>query len=288
MRYTFDDNDEDELDSDAPSTRRSGRNHSNGSTPVESGPTVTASGRTVRPRGGGMYGESLLSGQANGIEAGSYDASDMSDAPNGRAARAGRRGSNGHGADGTKKRKHNDNEMSDESDAEDSGNDWDGGDDFEDEKDDGHDSAADDDEEDRDMMLDEEEDDLVLPSLVVKLKVGKPSPSAASANDAPRALHDIEAKPPPSTSTTLSDAVSIQPPLKHEAASKSESRPEPDPMDVDSLEVKQLDHSPALEVSGNALDKSNSSEDPVTCSNLATNGLTLHPPVAQAQANGWS
>lgn len=64
MKYTF--SDEEEIGSDAPSTRRSNR-HSGISTPAETaGPTFTASGRQVRSRHGGAYGETVLSGQQDG------------------------------------------------------------------------------------------------------------------------------------------------------------------------------------------------------------------------------
>ena len=59
MKYTF--SDEEDAASDAASNRRSNR-HSGLSTPAEpSGPTFTASGRQVRSRHGGSYGESLPS-----------------------------------------------------------------------------------------------------------------------------------------------------------------------------------------------------------------------------------
>lgn len=60
MKYTFSD---EEADSDAIQTRRSVR-HSGTSTPAESaGPTFTASGRQIKSRIGGTYGESTLTGQ---------------------------------------------------------------------------------------------------------------------------------------------------------------------------------------------------------------------------------
>lgn len=67
MRYTFSD---DEEDSDDFPSRRSTRNFGV-SIPVEhTGPIVTASGRQVKSRLGGMYGESMLVGQPNGLENG--------------------------------------------------------------------------------------------------------------------------------------------------------------------------------------------------------------------------
>jgi hypothetical protein len=77
MRYTY--SDEEDEGSDEPSNRRSTRN-SGISTPgeISEGPTFTASGRQIRSRVGGAYGESVLSGQGNdyatsgtnGVEAG--------------------------------------------------------------------------------------------------------------------------------------------------------------------------------------------------------------------------
>jgi len=62
MRYTYDDDeDHDIFDSDATSTRRSTRNVSSRNTPMDTGPTYTASGRPSRQPRRGDYGESLLS-----------------------------------------------------------------------------------------------------------------------------------------------------------------------------------------------------------------------------------
>ena len=62
-RYTY--SDEEEGGSDAFSIRRSNR-QSGISTPAESsGPTFTASGRQVRSRHGGTYGETMFTGQQN-------------------------------------------------------------------------------------------------------------------------------------------------------------------------------------------------------------------------------
>ena len=67
MKYTFSD---EEDASDAPSSRQSTR-RSGFSTPAEhAGPTVTASGRQVKSRLGGMYGETILVDQRKGIENG--------------------------------------------------------------------------------------------------------------------------------------------------------------------------------------------------------------------------
>jgi len=72
MKYTYSDG-EDESFSDATTNRRSTRNTRN-HTPIE-GPTVTQSGRQVKSRQGGLYGESILSGQAPSVKSGQYDES---------------------------------------------------------------------------------------------------------------------------------------------------------------------------------------------------------------------
>ena len=65
IRYTYSD---DEGGSDSFSTRQSNRNSRN-STPVEpTAPTFTASGRQVRSRHGGAYGESMRSNKADVLE----------------------------------------------------------------------------------------------------------------------------------------------------------------------------------------------------------------------------
>src|SRR3954452_23789577 len=63
IKYTYSTDDDD--GSEGPSTRRSTR-QSGLSTPAESGPTFTASGRQVRSRVGGAYGETILSGRNTG------------------------------------------------------------------------------------------------------------------------------------------------------------------------------------------------------------------------------
>ena len=65
MKYSY--SDEEDEGSDFSGTRRSTRN-SGISTPAENGPTVTQSGRQVRSRIGGTYGETMLIDQRKEIE----------------------------------------------------------------------------------------------------------------------------------------------------------------------------------------------------------------------------
>lgn len=120
LRYTYDDGDD--FDSDDAPVRRSGRQSARDSSPAQSGPTVTASGRQVRSRATGTYGETLHSGQTTDRASpatGDYTRSDVSEEPRqGRSTRAGNR-------------THLSREMDSEED--DDATSWDGGDEDEDE-----------------------------------------------------------------------------------------------------------------------------------------------------------
>ncbi|CAD0110179.1 unnamed protein product [Aureobasidium uvarum] len=178
IRYTYSDNED---ESDATGSRRSAR-HSGHSTPADSGPVVTASGRQVRPARTGIYGESLLSGQA---ETPDYAASETS-RTSGRATRNSTRLSPLNEDRKRKSRGYNSmDEDSDEDDAPSSGNEWDGGDDDDDNEEDDVDMADGEDEDDMDLDQDAKR------SLIVKLKVRKPQ-EPVKTETAP-----VEEKPPP-------------------------------------------------------------------------------------------
>jgi len=124
LKYTYSD-DEDMFSDALPSTRRSTRNASGGSTPAEpSGPVFTASGRQVRARAGGIYGESMLSGQRKDGLA-TVPLSHEGDGEAGRPQRNTRGRTNGW----AKGSSNYVDEMDEESDAASSGNEWKGGDD---------------------------------------------------------------------------------------------------------------------------------------------------------------
>lgn len=188
IRYNY--SDEEDGGSDAISGRRSNR-HSGLSTPAElAGPTFTASGRQVRSRHGGAYGETISSGlqeQENteivdDVEDGhlkpvSRDRSRRLSQSNGVKAKA----HSGRRIDGYK----SSDEMDDESDATSSGHDWDGGDDDE------VDEPVEDDEDGEDIEMSDDddsvvnvEDDAVPRSLIVSLRYPKDrsSPSSQEAN----------------------------------------------------------------------------------------------------------
>ncbi|KAE9983662.1 hypothetical protein EG328_009619 [Venturia inaequalis] len=170
LRYTYSDEGEGEGDDSgsADTNRRSTRN-SGVATPADpSRPTVTASGRQVRSRMGGMYGESLLSGHADTDGASATENySDVSEQP-GRPTRASRRGeSNGRSKPRKQIEGYNSlDELDDEDDAMSSGHDWDAGD-----EDDADDNLVDEDEDD--MSGESEDQDIEPKSLIVTLRYMK-------------------------------------------------------------------------------------------------------------------
>lgn len=135
MKYTF--SDEEEVGSDVPSTRRSNR-HSGVSTPAEPvGPNFTASGRQVRSRRGGTYGETILSGQQDDqtLATKAYDGY-AEDGEEGAITRGRTRGASSRNGvvqsirSGNRTNSYNAvDAMDDESDATSSGGEWDGDDD---------------------------------------------------------------------------------------------------------------------------------------------------------------
>lgn len=174
MKYTYSD-DEDEVFSDTTGSRRSTRN-TGSHTPAEpAGPTVTLSGRQVRSRVGGVYGESIIGGthaaaeSRGGVELGE-ESEEVTSRPRG-------------GRDWASKGKHIEgynsvDEMDD--DEEDDASEQDYGDD---EEDDDQVSLASDIEEleeepaeETDEIEQMEDDEEEKKSLIVKLPVKTPTP----------------------------------------------------------------------------------------------------------------
>ena len=178
MRYTY--SDDEDYGSDALSSRRSTR-PSGISTPAEhTGPTVTASGRQVKSRLGGMYGESILVDQRKEIEnervlatSQEPESNDGDEQSNGRPRRTARqaRPSRRQPVNG------DDGDVDDESEAESTGDDWSGDEDEPDEPEAEPDFEGDD--EDEEMSEDDSEmEDIELDggppkSLVVQLRYRK-------------------------------------------------------------------------------------------------------------------
>ncbi|CAE7008110.1 hypothetical protein P3342_002595 [Pyrenophora teres f. teres] len=201
QRYTYDE--EEDFDSDNLSVRRSGRQSARDTPAAPSGPTVTASGRQVRSRATGLYGETLHSGQVTDHGSsvnGDYVRSDMSEEPqlgHGRATRAANRGTTNGRALGRRLDSEDDEDATS----------WDGGDDDEEEAD-----QMELDDDDHDAAGDSSEDEDEQHSLIVTLHYRK------GASDAPAAPQDEdtvmtngvddpiaaqkESVPEPSTATT--------------------------------------------------------------------------------------
>lgn len=203
LRYTFDE--EDDFYSDGLPSRRSGR-HSGRESPVaHSGPTVTASGRQVKSRTTGLYGEPLLSGQSADRASpatGDYMRSDVSEEPRqGRSTRAANRATtNGRGLKRTI-----------DSEDEDDATSWDGGDEDEDEPE--HMDLDDEDEEVADDEDDEEGEG--SQSLIVTLRYHKGASESSTAPavngvSADTSLHGMEGQTANSSDTLLTDTKPIQ------------------------------------------------------------------------------
>ncbi len=93
MKYTYDDEDEDDIYSDSTNNRRSTRNTGTHTPAEPAGPTITQSGRQVKSRQGGTYGETILSGRrgSSAISVGGYDGTgdeedELAGEPNGEPA----------------------------------------------------------------------------------------------------------------------------------------------------------------------------------------------------------
>lgn len=208
MRYTYEEDDSFQSD-DASTSRRSIR-QSGRNTPMDSGPTYTASGRQIRAPKTGEYGESLLSREVNGTDELAPEYADGSGMVSSRAGtedsdpvRGGRATRNAgrhsvNDAVNPRKRKHIDgyndiDDMSEEDEA--SGGEWDS-----DKNDDeGEDDAmpdADDENDGDDESADEQESDEPQ-SLVVKLKVPSKSPAPPEVKNEDVAMSNGTATPMP-------------------------------------------------------------------------------------------
>ncbi|KMP03101.1 hypothetical protein CIRG_02793 [Coccidioides immitis RMSCC 2394] len=165
IKYTF--SDEEDF-SEGLTSRRSTRQQARGSTPAEPpGPTFTASGRQVKARVGGIYGETITARQRT-------DSAQTAGLINGRPQRSTR--SNGL-TQSYQTESYNSVDAMDEDDEPEtvsSGQEWEGGDE----------NTVDEDEDMSDVgSLDEE--DTVRPSLVVQLRYGKGNEDQKPANPDP-------------------------------------------------------------------------------------------------------
>lgn len=196
LRYTYEDDEGDDFDSEA-SLRRSGR-----STPAleEGRPVVTSSGRQVKSRLGGMYGESLSIDQKREADreraqsvGQSEDTDDVIIGANGRPMRKSiptkrAAAERGRYADGL------DSESETDGDAEPSADEWGGNVDEPDEESDADADDDDDIDEDDDLM----DDGGTQESLVVQLRYRKGTPT--NGHNVPNGTNGINGAGPPKTS----------------------------------------------------------------------------------------
>ncbi|KAJ6185580.1 hypothetical protein N7519_006881 [Penicillium mononematosum] len=186
LKYTY--SEDEDFSEDEPSARRSTRNAAPTEAFTESRrPRFTASGRQIRSRAGGLYGEALLTGQRDGADDDEFDEDEEEEVSRPQRARTSTHpnGYSGYGAD--------DLEDASEihSSGNESGNEWRGvEDDLED------DFEGDDEEEE--ASADESTGNEEPESLVVQLRYGK---GDASSNPEVQ----IE-KPPPAEDVEMKDA----------------------------------------------------------------------------------
>jgi hypothetical protein len=164
MRYTYDD--DDDFASDGLSTRRSTRH----ATPADTGPVITASGRQVKSRVGGLYGESLSTEQRREYEPGDAETEGSADDMPASAPTRGARRTSRARQEPSKLREHYDgaDDMETDSDGpQDDGGEW-SGDENEPDDDESEGDATDDEEVDGDAVSADEGD--MQQSLVVQLR----------------------------------------------------------------------------------------------------------------------
>ncbi|KAJ5108509.1 hypothetical protein N7456_005184 [Penicillium angulare] len=178
LKYTY--SDDEDIFSDEQPSRRSGRNAPSNAAPVEPRSRFTASGRQIRSRAGGLYGEALLSGQRE-------DSEEEEDEDTSRPQRS-RTSTNPNGYSG-----YAADDLDDQSEARssgnESGNEWgSGGDENEFEGDDEGDNVSGD-----ESIINGEP-----PSLVVQLRYGKGNPSGEPkpSVDEPPPVQDVQMKEP--------------------------------------------------------------------------------------------
>ncbi|KAL2068006.1 hypothetical protein VTL71DRAFT_16104 [Oculimacula yallundae] len=179
MKYTYSDEEED-IYSDSTNARRSTRNTGTHTPAEPSGPTITQSGRQVKSRQGGTYGESMLSGQVAAV--GDYDTANDEPSHDEEAGGRPRRAAATNGqASKSRPGRHIDgyndvDEMT--SDDEGDASEQDYGDD--EEEDDNVPLEGDADDQDEPSDEDDEREDGEEKKLIVKLPVKTPSPDHKS------------------------------------------------------------------------------------------------------------
>jgi hypothetical protein len=279
IKYTYSDDEEDTY-SDATTYRRSSRNTGT-HTPAE-GPTVTQSGRQVRSRQGGVYGESILSGaQTPAISVGNVDGT--SEEPEGaedgasrpRRGAAATRETNGYGRGGAHIEGYNsvDEMDSDEDDASEQ--------DYGDDEDEEDHVQLESDAEDQDDFTDAEDellDEAKQQSLVVKLPVKTPTPERKTKAQ-PLPIAEQEPLQPINLPSTANNATSqgvleTQQPASLNSSNDSRNSTQPTSSFATKNTALSLSTESPTELDG-ALGKN--SLDPVPTSPLALRGSPEKP-----------
>ena len=197
-KYTF--SDDDDFDSDEPSTKR--QRTSGISTPAEHhGPVVTASGRQVKARGGGIYGESLLVGQrpaqssiVDDVDGGEDEASKV-------RTRSGRASGTSRAGRSYVKSYNDVDDMDEESDAPSA--EWDSDKNDDDVDDNLADEEDDDEDEQMSDVLDEDDGEICKQSKLITLKISKTNAAKLSKIEALQ----VEKKPLRDTISPLESIV---------------------------------------------------------------------------------
>ncbi|KAJ5775263.1 uncharacterized protein N7511_000274 [Penicillium nucicola] len=198
LKYTYDD--EDMFSEDETSVRRSTRGGGNAAAPTESSrPRFTASGRQIRSRAGGVYGETLLAGQLDGGDDEEYDEEEVSRPQRTRTSR------NPNGYSGYDVEDLEDASI--HSSANESGNEWRGPEDDEE-----HDLEGDNEEDEEEASEEDSEVSEEPESLVVQLRYGR--------GDAPSngRIEKQNDEPPPAKDILMEDATETAAPSSNQAS----------------------------------------------------------------------
>lgn len=212
LKYTYSE-DEGTFSEDEPSARRSTRNAAPTEAPTQSRrPRFTASGRQIRSRAGGLYGEALLYGQRDDVDDEEFDEEEEASRPQRTRTSIHPNGFSGYGAE----------DLEDASDvhsiANDSGNEWRGvDDDLE------NDFEGDDEEE---ASADESDENDEPESLVVQLRYskGESSSNPEIQVDKPPPVKDVEMKDS-GAPAAASDSVQVPPTATHPAEAAVQQPP---------------------------------------------------------------
>lgn len=203
LKYTYDD--EDMFSEDENSVRRSTRGAGSTAAPMESSrPRFTASGRQIRSRAGGLYGETLLAGQNDGADYEEDDEEEEVGRPQRTRTSRNPNGYSGYDAEDLE-------DASIHSSANESGNEWRGPEDDEE-----HDFEGDNEDEEEEASEEDSDVSEEPESLVVQLRYGRgDAPSNGNIetqNDKPPPAKDVKMKDATDTAAAPSAQASTMPP----------------------------------------------------------------------------